>query len=88
MKKLILSILFVLTCSIVFSQTKKENFTPLDKVSKKINKHITFMSYSVNMDTVKVNYIIYYNFDNKTYATLCEKEIGILYPELLVGITF
>jgi hypothetical protein len=88
MKKLILSILFVLTCSIGFSQVKYDVSFPLDTISKKINKPIVFIRYTYINDTLKVDLIMYRNPDYKTYTYIYRKDIEVLYPELITGIIY
>jgi len=87
MKKipLILILLFSLKS---FSQSRKDNSEPIEIVTKIINQHITFLSYTAINDTLKVNQIVYYDFDKKINVIFYEKEIYNLYPELLIGIAF
>lgn len=85
MKKIFL-ILILLFSLKSFSQSRKDYSEPIEIVTKIINQHITFLSYIVVNDTLKVEQIVYYNFDKKIYIYLYKKDIFNLYPELLIGI--
>ena len=85
MKKIFL-ILILLFSLKSFSQSRKDYSEPIEIVTKIINQHITFLSYIVVNDTLKVDQIVYYNFDKKIYIYLYKKDIFNLYPKLLIGI--
>ena len=83
--KRIFVLILLLSSLLSYSQIKKDYSKSIEIVSKIINQHITFLSYTVINDTLKVDQIVYYNFD-KTYIYLYKKDIFNLYPELLIGI--
>lgn len=85
MKKIFIIIL-LFNSFVSYSQIKKEYSKSLEIVTKIINQHITFLSYTEINDTLKVELIVYYNFDKETYVYLYKKDIFKLYPELLIGI--
>ena len=85
MKKIFVT-LMLFSSLVSYSQTKKEYSEPIEIVTKIINQHISFLSYRIINDTLKVEQIVYYDFNKKIYINLSKKDISNLYPELLIGI--
>jgi len=80
-KVLILALsLISLTC---FSQKKEESRKIIDSVSKIINKNVTFVSWYVENDTVKITQFTTYDRVSKTYTHFYIEDIKKYYPILL-----
>lgn len=81
MKK-VFTVIFCLFSTFSFCQTRVEGSPIIEYVSKKINQHITFLSYEEKKDSIRVRGIQYYCFKKKTYVDMEQAEIKKLYPEL------
>lgn len=80
-KVLILALsLISLTC---FSQKKEESTKIIDSVSKIINKKVTFVSWYIENDTVKITQFTTYDRVSKTYTHFHIEDIKKYYPSLL-----
>lgn len=77
----------ILTLSLIslncFSQKKEESTKIIDSISKIINKHVTFVSWYVENDTVKITQFTTYDNVNKKYEHFYIEDIKKYYPILL-----
>lgn len=77
----------ILTLSLIslncFSQKKEESTKIIDSVSKIINKKVTFISWYVENDTVKITQFTTYDKVSKTYTHFYLEDIQKYYPILL-----
>lgn len=79
-------ILFLSLCLIswnAFSQINGEPKKIIDSISKIINKNITFVSWYVENDTVKITQFTTYDRVSKTYTHFYIEDIKKYYPILL-----
>ena len=79
----------ILTLSLIslncFSQKKEESTKIIDSVSKIINKKVTFISWYVENDTVKITQFTTYDKVSKTYTHFYLEDIQKYYPILLTS---
>jgi hypothetical protein len=82
MKKILVLVLLLISFN-SFSQRKTEPSIVIDSISKIINKKVTFVSGSVENDTIKINQITIYDVHRKIYEHLYIEDIKKYYPKLL-----
>ena len=82
MKKVLILILSLISLN-SFSQVKDEPTKIIDSISKIINKHVTFVSWYVENDTIKITQFTTYNNVNKKYEHFYIEDIKKYYPILL-----
>ena len=79
MKKVLILILSLISLN-SFSQVKDEPTKIIDSISKIINKHVTFVSWYVENDTIKITQFTSYDNINKRYENYYIKDIKKNYP--------
>lgn len=82
MKKALVLILLLISSN-CFSQRKNESVKIVDSISKIINKHVTFVSWYVENDTIKITQFTTYDNVNKKYEHFYIEDIKKYYPILL-----
>lgn len=83
MKK-ILFLIFLTISTSCFSQKKLEtNYSIVDSVSKIIKKHVVFVSWYQDNDTIKITQVSFYETKEKKYVDLYLEDIRKQYPILL-----
>lgn len=88
MKKSILFFIFNIILSInLIGQIKQENVPVLKYVDSVVGKHVTFVSWTTDNDTIKVNQIRIWDFEKKQYLDFGIEEIKKLFPVLFRGFT-
>lgn len=81
MKKILIILLSLISFN-SFSQKKDETIKIIDSVSKVIKKHVTFISWYVENDTVKITQLTTYDRVSKTYTHFYLEDIQKYYPTL------
>lgn len=88
MKKLILIFIFNIILSInLIGQIRNENVPVIKYVDSVVGKHVTFVSWYTENDTIKVNQIRIWDFEKKEYVDFFENDIKKLFPILFRGFT-
>jgi hypothetical protein len=88
MKKIILFLFVGLLFSInVVGQINKENAPVIKYVDSVIGKHVTFVSWYTEKDTIKVTQFRIWDFEKKIYLDYYEDDIKRMYPILFRGFT-
>lgn len=82
MKKILIILLSLISFN-SFSQKKDETLKIIDSVSKVIKKHVTFISWYVENDTVKITQLTTYDRVSKTYTHYYSEDIQKYYPTLI-----
>ena len=82
MKKVLILVLSLISLN-CFSQKKDESSTIIDSVSKIINKNVTFVSWYVENDTIKITQFTTYDKVKKMYEHFYLEDIKKYYPILL-----
>lgn len=85
--------IFLIIClfysSLSFSQKKiNENTKVLNYVESVIGQHVTFVSWYMEIDTVKITQIRIWDFSKKEYKDYDREEIKKKFPNLFLGFTF
>lgn len=86
--KLLLSALVVLLFSNLNAQNKKEGeVCVLKYVDSVVGKHVTFVSWYSEKDTIKVTQFRIWDYNEKKYFDFFLEDIKVLYPILFRGFT-
>ena len=82
MRKILVFIFCMISLN-CFSQIKKESTKIVDSISKIINENVTFASWYVDKDTIKITQFTIYDNICKTYKHFYIEDIKKYYPTLL-----
>ena len=82
MRKILVFIFCMISLN-CFSQIKKESTKIVDSISKIINENVTFASWYVDKDTIKITQFTIYDNICKTYKHFYIEDIKKYYPILL-----
>lgn len=85
--KLYLLIGILMISQFVFGQKEESSLTILEYVDSIVSEHVTFISWHVEKDTIKVTQIRIYDYMKKNYIDFYEKDIIKNYPKLRFGFT-
>lgn len=88
MKKLLLfSILSIFLSMNSIGQIRNENIPVIKYVDSVVGKHVTFVSWYTENDTIKVTQLRIWDFEKKQYVDFYADEIKKLFPILFRGFT-
>ena len=79
MKKALILVLSLISLN-CFSQMKEEPTKIINSISKIINKNVTFVSWHIENDTIKITQFTSYDNINKRYENYYIKDIKKNYP--------